>query len=309
MADPVAPVAPAAAPANGAPPPEVKTEAAPDPKAELAAALKKVGGFKVKAGGKEHTIDSLEKMERFIQRGIPVEQQLEAVAKERSELTPLAAFRSKLQAAQESGDDGAVEAILSEMVDEKLLTKVAERRLRREYEKEKSMEGMSAREKQLAAELEQERSEKTRIAAEKKKRDEEAQTQVEQQQLQAVRQHIEGNVIGALKLLDLPEKLSPLVVDFMKPVIRASLNAGIGLDPQVLADKVRPVLDQLFEYQMKNLDGEKLLAKLGPVERNYRKALLAKMNGTQPAQTNTATQSGEKKESAPTVWDPRRPYR
>ena len=71
---PVAEVAPTT---NSNPiPAQAEKPAAPaapvDPKAELEAVLKKLGGLEVKAGGKAHKVDSVEKLIRYAQRGLPV---------------------------------------------------------------------------------------------------------------------------------------------------------------------------------------------------------------------------------------------
>lgn len=305
MSDVTAAPAEAVAPTNtptpdAGKPPAPPKEAVP-PQAELEAVLKKMGGLEVRAGGKTHKVDSLEKLQRYIQRGLPVEQSLEEVARAKAEVEPIKALLAQLQ----SGDDEAAESALERLLDSGKLDKVAERRLRRQFEKEQSMQGMSEREKALAQQLESERSEKTRLAEERKRFEDAQRQQQEAQQVNAIKAHIGNAITKTLEGLGLPDKLEPLAVEFMKPIIRASLNAGMALDPAVLTEKVRPVLDQLFEYQVSKLEGDALVKRLGPdVGKRYRAALLAQLNGgtAKPAPVETKQEAPAPAER----WDPRR---
>lgn len=291
---------PAAAPAtDGASPAAPQTAAPTNPLAEVEAALKKAGGLKFKANGKEHAVDSLEKLQRLAQRGLPVEESLQDIARQRSEMEPIKALLEQLQGDDEEAAEAALERLMRDKFD-----RVAERRLRKQYEREKEMEQLSPREKELRAALEQERGEKKRLAEAQRQREEQAQKAEAERATNAVRQHIESNVVKAFELMDLPPKLTPIAVDFMKPIIRASLSAGMALDPQVLADKVRPVLQELFTYQVKSLEGEKLLSLFGDdVGRKYRQALLGRLQ--QPKEAAAAPEA--KPAAQPTGgWDPRK---
>lgn len=283
----------------------IEKPAAPvDPKAELEAVLKKLGGLEVKAGGKAHKVDSVEKLIRYAQRGLPVEQSMEQLARQRAQLEPVQQLLAQLQ----SGDDDAAEQALERLLDSGKLDKVAERRLRRIYEREESMKGLSPRERELSAQLEAERSEKTRLATERKQFEERQRAAQEQQQVAAVKEHISGAMTATLDKLGLPPKMEALAVEFMKPVIRATINAGMPLDPEVLADKIQPLFDEMLGYRVKNLEGESLLKFLGDdVGRKVRKALLAQLNST-PA-PKTATPEKPADSAAPGKgWDPRRMF-
>lgn len=271
-----------------------------DPKVELEALLKKTGGLEVKAGGKVHKLDSLEKLVRYAQRGIPVEQSLEEVAAARAEVEPVKALFAKLK----SGNEDEAEAALEQLMDRGVIDKVAERRLRRQFEKEKSLEGLTPREREYAAQLEAERARAQKLEESQKAIEKQRAEALEQQQVRAAQEHVGGVIVSTLKALDLPDKLEPLALQFMKPMIAASLRAGMPLDPSLLAEKVRPVLDQLFEYQVKNLEGEALLKRFpAEVSSRFRKALLAQLNGSKPAAPVETKPSEPAK--AP-VWDPRK---
>ncbi|MCA3125223.1 MAG: hypothetical protein ING90_21505 [Rhodocyclaceae bacterium] len=283
----------------------IEKPAAPvDPKAELEAVLKKLGGLEVKAGGKAHKVDSVEKLIRYAQRGLPVEQSMEQLARQRAQLEPVQQLLAQLQ----SGDDDAAEQALERLLDSGKLDKVAERRLRRIYEREESMKGLSPRERELSAQLEAERSEKTRLATERKQFEERQRAAQEQQQVAAVKEHISGAMTATLDKLGLPPKMEALAVEFMKPVIRATINAGMPLDPEVLADKIQPLFDEMLGYRVKNLEGESLLKFLGDdVGRKVRKALLAQLNSTPAPKTASPEKSAEA--AAPGKgWDPRRMF-
>lgn len=306
-----APAAPADAtmmPAEGSAPQAPQGEAkAPtaDPQAELEAVLKKLGGLEVKAGGKTHKVDSIEKLVRYAQRGLPVEQSLEALARQRAELEPVAALLGQLR----DGDEDAAEAALERLLDSGKLDKVAERRLRKLYEREQQMQGMSERERQLAQALEAERGEKAKLAKEREefqRRQAEAQ---EAEQVNAIKAHIGESITKSLELMGLPPKLEAVAVNLMKPIIRASIQAGMPLDPQVLADKVSPLFDELLAYRTKNAEGEALLKLFGDdVGRKYRKALLAKLEAGNAPKAAPASAKADVASSGPKGWDPRRPF-
>lgn len=280
------------------------TPAAPvDPKAELEAVLKKLGGLEVKAGGKAHKVDSVEKLIRYAQRGLPVEQSMEQLAQQRAQLEPMAQLLQQLQ----SGDDDAAEQALERLLDSGKLDKVAERRLRRIYEREESLKGLSPRERELSAQLEAERSEKARLASERKQLEERQRAAQEQQQVAAVKEHISTAMTQTLDKLGLPPRMEAMAVEFMKPVIRATINAGMPLDPEVLAEKIQPVFDEMLAYRAKNLEGEQLLKFFGDdVGRKVRKALLAQLNSTPAPKAPAAPEKPAEGAAPGKGWDPRR---
>lgn len=309
----------ASAPETAPAAPVAETPKPVDPRVELEAALKKAGGLKVKAGGKEHTIDSLDKALRLMQRGLPVEQSLEEVARAKSELAPMQALLEQLQ----SGDEDAAESALEKLLDSGKLDKVAERRLRRQFEREKSMEGLTPRERELAAALEQERAEKSKLTEERTRAQKQREEAIERQQVEAIQNHMAGVIDEAFKLLDLGDgRLDAMALNFMKPIIRASLNAGMPLDPQVLADKVGPMLESLHKRQLvaakskpylseavqealKEADDATLLKFFGSdIGKKYRRALLGQLNGGTQAQAPKTTEAP----ATPQKWDPRRLY-
>lgn len=275
-----------------------------DPRAKLETALREMGGFEFKAGGKTHRVDSLEKLERYAQRGLPVEESLSQLAAQRAQLEPMAALLQQLQ----SGDEDAAESALEKLLDSGKLDKVAERRLRRQFEREQKLEGLTPRERELQAALEQERGERTKLAEERKRAEQEQAQRQEEQQVHAIKAHISGNIEKSLELMGLPAKLEPLAVKFMQPIIAASIKAGLPLDPAVLAEKVGPLFDEMLSYKAKNLDGAGLLKLLG--DERGRKVLAhlrsqlesgATGGGSKPVETKT-----EPVKSAP--WDPRRMF-
>ncbi len=301
MADEVAApvVAPVAAPTEA--PKEITPAAAVDPKLELEAMLKKMGGLEVTAGGKKHKVDSVEKLIRYAQRGLPVESSLEEIGRQRAELEPVAALFEKLR----NGSDEEQESALEKLLDSGKLDKVAERRIRRQYEREQKMEHLTPRERELQAALDEERGGRAKLEKEREEATKKEAAVIEQQQVTAVKTHISGAITKTLEMLSLGDKLEPIAVEFMKPIIRASLNAGISLDPSVLAEKVTPILEQLFEHQTRNLDGDALLKKMGgEVGKRYRAALRAQLTGGGKA----AAKVEEKPAEPVKPWDPRKMF-
>jgi hypothetical protein len=178
------------------------------------------------------------------------------------------------------------------------------------------MEGLTPRERELQAELEAERGNRSKLEKAQQEIEKKQQAAQEAQQVASVKSHISGGIVKALELLDFKvagdpnapddanaRKLEPIAVEFMKPIIRAMLNAGRPLDPEVLAEKVRPMLDQLFEYQTRGLEGEALLKRLGPdVGKRMRAALLAQLNGGGKPAPKAVDAPPEPKSR----WDPRK---
>lgn len=314
MADEAAaPTAPVVVPTET--PAPLTPVAAVDPKAELEAMLKKMGGLEVMAGGKKHKVDSIEKLIRYAQRGLPVESSLEEISKQRAELEPVAALFHQLQ----NGTEEEQEAALEKLLDSGRLDKVAEKRLRRAYEREKSMEGLTPRERELQAELDAERGNRSKLEKEREEVAKKEAAAVEAQQVTSIKTHISGAIVKSLELLNFKvagdpnapddpnaRKLEPIAVEFMKPIIRATLNAGRPLDPEVLAEKVRPMLDQLFEYQTRGLEGDALLKRFGgDVGKRYRAALRAQLEG---GGAKPAPKVPEKQEEPKSIWDPRKMF-
>lgn len=287
-------------PAVGAP--------APSTAERLAEVLK--GGFEVTANGQKHKIESVEQLTRYLQRGIPADSVLKQAAEEKAKLAP---FAEALRALKE-GDDATAEQLLEQMLGPQRLRSVAEARLRREFAREKQMQEMSPRERELFERAQKLESEKSAWEKSQKQLTEQQAQVAHQQQVEKFQQHIGTSVEGALKLLGIDTKdqvLVPTAIRHMRSTIQSMLTHGIPLDPQVLADAVRPEFEATLQFMTKNLDGEALLKVLGQdVGKKVRNALLAqiKSGGVAPARaaavtTVTPTTEGDR----PTKLDFRKP--
>jgi len=292
-ASPAAPSAPVVAPEGAGAPAAAPKPAPVDTAKELGEFLKSKGGLTLKAGGKTYKVDSVEKLLGWAQRGIPLEEGLATLAQQRRELEPMAQALQQLR----EGDEDAAEEALARLVDEGKLSKLMMRRLQREYESQERMQGLSPKEREMQQELETLRAEKQKGEAELRQRQQQEQQQKERQQVDAVKNHISQQIIGALEQMGLPPKLEPMAVEFMKPFVRTMIQAGMPLDPKVLAEKVGPIFDEMLAYRAKALEGEKLLSFFGPdVGKKFRAALLAKMNSaakpavTEPTQGQPAVE-------------------
>jgi len=276
--------------------------AQPSPNEKLAAALKEMGGLEVTAGGAKHKIDSVDALIRHLQRGIPVDSVLKQVSEEKSKLQPFAEAVKALQ----SGDDAAAEQILEQMLGPQRLRSVAEARLRREFEQEKQLQGMTPRERELHLQLQKLQGDKAGMEKAQKAYQEQQAQAAQQQAVAQIQQHIGSNVEGALKLLGIDAKdatLVPAAIKHMRPTIEAMLSNNIPLDPQRLADAVRPEFEAAIQFMTKNLDGDALLKLLGEgTGKKVRNALLAQLKGggaaparaTQGGPTVTPSNEGDK---------------
>lgn len=238
--------------------------------------LLKDGGLEVTAGGAKHKIQDVDSLKRYLQRGIPADSVLKQVAEERSKLAPVA---QALQALKE-GDDATAEQLLQQLMGPERLRAIAMQRVRREFEEEQKMQGMTPRERELAAELRKLRGDKSTLE-QTQKQQEQMRAQAEQQQaVQRYQQHIGENVGKALDMMGIPNTMVHAAIRHMRPTLEAMLSNNIPLDPQTLVDTVRPEFEDTLKFLTKNLDGEKLLQFLGAdVGKKVRAALLAQAKG------------------------------
>jgi hypothetical protein len=267
------------------------TPGAQPSQSEKLAALLKEGGFEVTANGQKHKIESVDQLTRYLQRGIPADSVLRQAAEEKAKLQP---YAEALKALRE-GDDATAESILEQLMPPQRLRAIAEKRLRREFEEHQKLEQLSPRERELYAKTRQLESEKSNW--EKSQKELQAQQEQLQQQraVQHYQQQIGTGIEKALAILGIETKdaaLVPAAIKHMRPTLEAMLRNNMPLDPQMLADAVRPEFESTIQFMTKNLDGEALLKVLGgDVSKKVRKALLEQLKGggAAPARTAAAT--------------------
>lgn len=259
--------------------------------------------FKVKAGGKDHEIKSREQMERILQRGLPYQQTLEEIAAERAKVEPVAAA---LRALSEGDEESALEVLSGLLGDEKLV-KVAEKRLMREVEKQRRLEGLTERERQMLTENERLKSEREQWTLQQQQ----LQAQQEQQRAQAGIQqasaHIAETVQTALSSLGLPKELGPQSMAAVRPLIAASISAGQPIDPKALAEELREYHQSSVQWAAGQLQGQPLLDFFGPaVVKAFKAAVLQQMRGGQTASAPPVAGHTSATPSPGPVWDPRK---
>lgn len=275
---------------------------APTPQQQIQELLQKVGGLEVKAGGKTHKIDSVEKLLAAAQRGIPLDQTFREINEQRNQLAP---FAQALQALQ-SGDDAQAEQLLERILTPQRLRAIAETRLRREFEQEQRLANLSPRERELYLRMQQLSQEKAQWEQHQRRIQEQEGQLQQQQQVQALKSHMGQAINKSLEMLGLPPKLEPIAVEFMKPLIRSMMSNGMQLDPQVLSQKAGEMLDELLTYKAKNLEGEKLLKYFGDdTGKKYRSALLSTLNAgnagkSQPNPFGQSVQKNQNTKISPT---------
>lgn len=292
----------------------VAAPAAPDAKPADAQAkppeAPKWEGIEYTVKGQKRKETDPERVRRLVERGAGFETELENVAKSKAELAPLAELRALL----DSGDEDAIERALEGKLGKKL-DKIAERRLMRELQREDQYKDMTPRERQMAEELERTRAEREALANQQKTAAERAKQEAEQAEVAKYQGAITDSITKTLDALKLPPKLDALAASFMQPLLKAELESGVLLDPAARAEKVEAVLSGIQEWRLANLEGEALLKALGPgVDKKVRAALLARLEGGQPAgavpaqQTQVSSQ-GQQRATGTThtpLWDPRR---
>lgn len=251
---------------------------------------------RVKAGGKEREIRSRADIEKYIQKGLPIAESLKELADTRSQLEPVAKALEALR-----GDDPAQALELLEGLMGPRFVRVAEARLMRELEREKATEGMTERERAMHQELERVKAERAQ-AAEQARRHEEAQRQAEEQRhVTALRQHIQGEVSGALESLGLPPTLEAHAMAWARPLVEASIRAGQPLDRESLATEVQQTIRDGVTWATRSLSGKALLDFFGAeTKAKYRAALLEEVRGGGQAPRPVA---GAPTQSTPKVID------
>lgn len=281
------------APAQGATTTAAPTKP-PDFRSELDAMLKKAGGFKTKAAGRERVIDSAEQLERLIQRGLPIEDSLQEIAKEKAALAPKAKLLAQLESDNEEEVEKAIEQLLGSKLD-----RVSERRVMRQIQREEALKDHTPRERELMQSLEAERAERMRLANETKAQQAQAQQRAEAAKTREYMDSMANTAGAALKMLDLPEALHPMALNVMNPILSAAIDAGVPVSPEVVSQKVESVLSGILTWAMKSKTEAGLQKMFGSdFDKKYRKALLAALpgqNGTQqpPAQQQSSQSSTE----------------
>lgn len=257
--------------------------------------------LKIKAGGREHEIKSREQMERILQRGLPIHQSLEELRTEREKLEPVTAA---LRALAEGDEDSAMEVLESLMGDK--FAKVAEKRLMREVERERKMQGFTERERQQAVELERYQAQRAQWERQQAEAKHAAEKQRSEAGITQASQHIAETVGGVLESLGLPKDLGPASMAALRPLISASIAAGTPLDKDALADEVREYHATALQWATKGLQGKALLDFFGPeVGKAYKAALLEQHRGRAAAPAPTGGAPAKPSEPS-AAWDPRR---
>jgi hypothetical protein len=260
--------------------------------------------MRVKAGGKEHEITSRAQLERILQRGIPVQGALEELASERARIEPVL---ERLKALAEGDDDSAM-GILEELMGDGRFSKLAEKRLMREVEREKKLSGYTERERQMAAQLEQAQAQRSQWERQQAEAKQSAEKQRSEAGIRQASEHIAQTVGGALESLGLPRDLGPQALAMVRPLVAASVAAGQPLDPASLAEELKGQLEQSVQWAASKLQGKALLDFFGPsVGKAYKAALLEQMRGGSAVPVVPANGAAPAHSTEPAgVWNPRR---
>lgn len=293
-----APVAAPAAPATAAP----NTPPAPvDPLAEHLGAIERAGGIPVKVNGKTVKM-TMEQLTRYAQKNAPIDSAMQALQKQREELSPKMALLQQLEAGSEDEQTEALEKLLGSK-----FVSVAEKRLLKEIQSQQKYEGMSERERQMAQQLERLEGEK-RTAEQQRQAMEKAQQDARESQEVAHWQNVLGAVAtGALTQLELPERLEPLAIKLVQPVMRELMAAGQVPTADDVAKHIEDVLESVVEWSFRGGRGERALKRHAPALRAYathQLAAIQKPNGGAP-RTNGNQAPVAKNTSVTPVWDPR----
>lgn len=298
-------------PTKKAPPEAKKSNPVLDQMQEL---LSKNGGLTVTANGKAHKIDTAKDLERFLQRGIPADRVIEETTKARQE----AAKVQQLFTALTKGDAKTKAQLLERILTPEGLDELSMARAKARFEREEEHAKLTPREREY-----QERIQKLEPQAQLFAKFQ--QMMAQKQEEAESRQHVERYRVkfdtalsGALDILQIPKearKTTTRALAIMRPYIEKLEDAGMDLDPQFLADKVREELSESVGFFTNNLEGEALLKFLGEgVGKKVRKAILAQLQGGTQSPAPVVQKSGsetrvatKKQESENGTW-PSKPW-
>jgi hypothetical protein len=303
MSEAVAPAAPAqaTAPTEGqAAPPEV------DPYAEFDAVLK-TKPLKYKAGGRERSVASMKELVRKAEQADGLMSRAQDVAEREAKASAVLERDSRLKAAKTPKERIAIlRELAGDGFDEAAEESVLER-----IEREKSMSGLSATERQARQRAEELEAKVAEYEAEKQRASEEQQRQAEEAELGELRQSLAGTVVKALVAAKLPKEAAPDAGRRLAVLMARAQSLGHDLTPDELAGEAVKWAGEDFRGYTAGLEGDSLIDFLGEaVVRKASKAWLARVQSGSasrgvlpPAQVQSAQPQGERpRESAAAAW-------
>lgn len=270
--------APAAAPANGAVnghtngvaqaaapsearPAEVKPPSILD---ELDGVLKKHGGFKTKANGKEVALTDAKALERHLQRSFGAESRAEEVSKKEAEAQRVLEVLDRVRGAKSGRERAQLLASLAGD-DEGAFREAAEEFLLERIERQKENE-------KLPPEARAEREARRRAEAELarlQQRDEEQRAQQEQAQfrreLSQTREMVTQLAVKALGDAKVSKEAAPLMMPALIQHMKKAQAAGLPLTPEEIAGEVTKAHDSMATGWLKSMEPTALLDKLTAV--------------------------------------------
>lgn len=256
--------------------------------------LQKNGGLTIKAGGKEHKVESLDSLIRYAQRGIPADRIVQETAQERQKM---AQFGQLLQALS-NGDAETREKVLERLLPPDALDSLAIARARKKFMAEEEAAKLSPRERQMREQLSKAQSAEQQLAMIQRAYQQKLQEQEDRKHVEAYKAEFEKGITGALDILKLTSpKMNARALSIMRPLIQQMKEAGMALDPQFLADRVKEELTESLSFLTNGLEGDDLLNFLGAdVGKRVRKALLSKLQAGQAPRNTTQSSPSERKD-------------
>lgn len=230
---------------------------------DLEDVLKKHGGYKYKAGGKEKSVTAASDLKRVLSFADGANEAADRAAKDKSEAASLRATlgniaklppRERLSAMQSAG------------IDPKVIREAVEESILEEDEKAKSQAHLSPRERELQAALEKRDAE---IEAFRQK-DESSQKEQEEQayvaRVQQVGQRLEKLAVGALQKAGVSPEHSPHFLRTIADRFNRNEALGLELDEADVADAVMQEQGSMADKFYGGLEIPALAERLGAIE-------------------------------------------
>jgi hypothetical protein len=273
MSDAAAPAAPAAPAADA--PVEGQPVAPVDPYADLDAAVKKAAP-KYKVGGKEKTAGSFRELLRKAEMADGLQYRAQELSDRESKAAEVLDLKQRIR---ESKDSKERVKLLRELAGE-TFDEAAEEAILERIEREKSMQGLSATERQAREELAEARARNAKYEAAEKQAEADRQAKEDESEFNTLREHIAGVAVKALSAAGLPKEAAPDAGRRLAALIARAQQRGLPLQPEDLSEQAVKWAGDDFKAYTTPLDGEALIGFLGEaVVQKASRAWLARAQG------------------------------
>ncbi len=221
-----------------APPKQGEAAATPKPRTiddDLEDVLKKHGGYKYKAGGKEKSVTAAADLKRMLSRVDGTDSAASEALKAKQEAEGI---KSRLASLKGMKPIERAKALAELVGDERLVEEAYEEVFLSKAEKEKQAAGMTPRERELADALEKRDGELATFRRQQEQADEEQKQAEYVARVTEVGKRLEGVTVAALQKAKVAPEMAPNYIEAIAKRLDRNERLGLGLDENEIADVV-----------------------------------------------------------------------